>query len=487
MGWMDYKGLDVPAEGQRGEAGRKLAGDLRELADRAPYWADRAPTADDDETQGFSPGSLWLDVSTQIFHICITSSPSTSVWRPLFLRTSTSLILLPTDATSAIQRDSGGNARGQGAVDFQTQRFDDSLVASGNFAFVSGKDNIAYGQASHAEGICTSSQGDASHSEGYSTVAYGWYSHAEGEFSISFASAGHAEGYFCRADGYCAAHAEGAYTCASEQGSHAEGSFSLATGFSSHAEGYFAISSGSNSHAEGNETLASGTGSHSEGDHTISSGLYSHAEGEYTVASGAGSHAEGYSTTASGHCGSHAEGSDTTAYGYHSHSEGIGTLAFGAGSHAEGAYSLANLPYQHSQASGRFTSIGDAQFSRKVSRALTTDDTPTELSPGDRLLLSPNSTWSYFIQASARRTGTNDEAAGYEFRGVITKMSSAASTRIVGSTKFVLGEDTPAWDMNVTADTTNGSLKLEVVGETGKSVRWVATSFWTQVVTVVED
>jgi hypothetical protein len=38
----------------------------------------------------------------------------------------------------------------------------------------------------------------------------------------------------------------------------------------------------------------------------------------------------------------------------------------------------------------------------------------------------------------------------------------------------VLGETNNAWDVSLTADTTNGSLKLTVTGEAAKTIRWAA-------------
>lgn len=52
------------------------------------------------------------------------------------------------------------------------------------------------------------------------------------------------------------------------------------------------------SHIEGGQTIASGNYSHAEGYQTTASGNYSHAEGNNNVASGSCSHAEGYYTTA---------------------------------------------------------------------------------------------------------------------------------------------------------------------------------------------
>jgi hypothetical protein len=54
-------------------------------------------------------------------------------------------------------------------------------------------------------------------------------------------------------------------------------------------------------------------------------------------------------------------------------------------------------------------------------------------------------------------------------------MAGAANTFIQGSVnKTVLAESNPSWDINISADAANGSLRVRVTGEAGKIIRWVA-------------
>lgn len=133
-----------------------------------------------------------------------------------------------------------------------------------------GKNTLAMGDYSFAQGFNVSATGDYSHAEGNETTASSAYSHAEGGNTT----------------------ASGVY-------SHAEGSYTKASGNASHSEGYNTTASGTNSHAEGYETTASKDYSHAEGDNTTASGYCSHAEGSDTKASGFISHAEGKTTIAS--------------------------------------------------------------------------------------------------------------------------------------------------------------------------------------------
>lgn len=121
-----------------------------------------------------------------------------------------------------------------------------------------------------------------------------------------------------------ASHAEGTNTKALEEGAHAEGSFTTAAGTASHAEGMTTAASGSGSHAEGRSTKALGSGSHTEGVLTTAAGESAHAEGSSTQAVGRSSHTEGCETLAKG-AYSHAEGFKTIAPEY-AHVQGTSNI-----------------------------------------------------------------------------------------------------------------------------------------------------------------
>lgn len=53
--------------------------------------------------------------------------------------------------------------------------------------------------------------------------------------------------------------------------------------------------------------------------------------------------------------------------------------------------------------------------------------------------------------------------------------ANAGTTALIGSvSKTVLAETNVAWDAAVSADTTNGSILIQVTGEAAKTIRWVA-------------
>jgi len=133
---------------------------------------------------------------------------------------------------------------------------------------------------------------------------------------------------------------------------------------------------------------------------------------------------------------------------------------------------------QFTRASGIFSTVGDAQISSFISRNETTTNVQTELfldGASGRLVIPDQTTWTFDIIISARRTDVDDESAGYKLEGVIDRNTGVATTALVGTLlKTVIGEDTAAWDVTAEADAANGALVIKVTGENAKTIRWVA-------------
>lgn len=150
----------------------------------------------------------------------------------------------------------------------------------------------------------------------------------------------------------------------------------------------------------------------------------------------------------------------------------LGSVAIG-----DGASSV--LPGALTQASGKFSQSGDAQLGSYIARNITTTSAWKSLfldGATQQLLVAPNSAMSFVINIMARRTDTSGSEGGvYEIRGGVDRATTTISTRILGTTsKTVVSEDNPLWDVRAIADGTNGALNIQVKGETGKTVRWVA-------------
>ena len=182
-----------------------------------------------------------------------------------------------------------------------------------------------------------------------------------------------------------------------------------------------------------------------------------------------------YDENASGFVAPVAAGTNSIALG-----SGAETSASAPGSLGIGLQSLARTQGGVVQASGRFASTGDAQAGRYMVRTVTINATPTELfvdgtAGSVRVVLADDSTWSFRIQITAHRTDVSDGHAGYVAQGVIYRGAGAATTSLQGNiNKTVLAESNPQWDINITADAVNGSLKVTGTGQAGKTIRWVA-------------
>jgi hypothetical protein len=114
------------------------------------------------------------------------------------------------------------------------------------------------------------------------------------------------------------------------------------------------------------------------------------------------------------------------------------------------------------------------------SKVLTTDTAVA--STTNQLILRNNSTQSFSITVSARRTDAFNESAGFKFEGVIDRNGVASTTSLVGTpVKTVLGRDIADWDCNITADTINGGLSITVTGEINKTIKWVAVCDYVEV------
>ena len=157
-----------------------------------------------------------------------------------------------------------------------------------------------------------------------------------------------------------------------------------------------------------------------------------------------------------------------------------GTNAVGIGTGAS-----ATLYGQKATANGSFATAGDAQTTTLIVRNQTTNATSTELfldGSAQRVVVPNNCVWTFDILIAGRRTDATGGGAGYRFTGVLRKDTTNASITFIGTpSKQVLGETNTSWNATLTADTTNGALRVNVVGEASKNINWVATITATQV------
>ncbi|MDC0117552.1 hypothetical protein OAI16_06635, partial [Flavobacteriaceae bacterium] len=125
---------------------------------------------------------------------------------------------------------------------------------------------------------------------------------------------------------------------------------------------------------------------------------------------------------------------------------------------------------------------GMAQYGCFVLKSDTTDATPEALTTDktaagtdDQVILPNNSAYSFSGTIVARQqASTGTACAAWKIEGLIRREGSAGTTVLVNSATTVL-DNTPAWGMALTADVTNGGLKIEVTGAAATNIRWVAT------------
>ena len=95
-------------------------------------------------------------------------------------------------------------------------------------------------------------------------------------------------------------------------------------------------------------------------------------------------------------------------------------------------------------------------------------------SVGLRQVLSNNTTYTFEIVISARRTDLLTEFGGWKITGVIN--NTANSVAFSGTPSVNVLGNTSAWTVSVTADNTNKSLNVYVTGQTGKTINWTSVS-----------
>jgi hypothetical protein len=117
---------------------------------------------------------------------------------------------------------------------------------------------------------------------------------------------------------------------------------------------------------------------------------------------------------------------------------------------------------------------------RAEATATTTNSTQTTLTyTVGSGTLDANSTVAFFGIVTARRTDADGENDGFEFKGIIYRDATAASTTLVALQMNQLGAT--AWSVDVQADTTNGAILIKVTGATSKTISWKAHLYKTAV------
>ena len=124
---------------------------------------------------------------------------------------------------------------------------------------------------------------------------------------------------------------------------------------------------------------------------------------------------------------------------------------------------------------------GNSQAALLVLGRQTTDATATVLTSdtasarGTNQIILPNNSAYYFTGEVISGVTGGGDSKGWEIAGVIKRGANAASTTLVGSTVTSLYADAGAatWTIGLTADTTNGGLKVTFTGQASTTIRTV--------------
>jgi hypothetical protein len=202
---------------------------------------------------------------------------------------------------------------------------------------------------------------------------------------------------------------------------------------------------------------------------TVSGGADNTANGEYSAISGGRyNNASGGHATIGGGIYNQVTGLwDATVGGGH------GNRAEAQGSTIPGGVQARTVSYgQMAYASGQFTTTGDAQTSIYVVRGTTDDDAwhSLYLDGVDRqIFVASGRTMTFDILVVGRTQG--GKSNGYRITGVVENVSGTLS---VWYSVSDFHEDDSGWGVQVITAADN-TLHVQVNGDTGDTVRWVAT------------
>ena len=214
--------------------------------------------------------------------------------------------------------------------------------------------------------------------------------------------------------------------------------------------------SGESSAAGGYQSTASGFGSWAYGQLASATQLYAAAWGSTTV-SGVAGFGTGLRGTLSGRA-AFCTGTDPNAYLMNS--VVVGTYYFASNGDAQ---STLCFPMSCSTTNATTTELlSKESFGPTTSKAL----------------IPANTAWAFEITVIARKQSGGDHAM-FTRRGLIYRNATVGTTAIEGSVQTV-GTDIASagaagWSVTLTADTTNGALKVEFTGQAATNIRTVAS------------
>ncbi len=394
----------------------------------------------------------------------------------------------------ALYKDNASSATTPVASGTNALALGNTAVASGENAFAIGSDtdatglnSLALGKGAQAVstrciaiGLNASAQADRSIAIGNNgNVANATYATAIGSGSVGSGSEAHGSGSVALSN----ARAGGSDSFAAVIGNNtttygATATHSVAFSYLAKATANYAFAQGYESQALGNGDVA--LGFQAQANQGVALGYKGRATATraFGVNNNTNGGATGNSSTAIGDS-CLASGVGSVAIGFAGTADAFGSVAIGRTPNVNG---IRKLAYAVTSLSGNYD--GSSQTGIQVLSAATTDATATALaahgtaSTDNQVILPNNSAYSFSGTIIARESATNgSDYASWEIKGALLRDANAAST-VLGNgiqNKLYATSGASAWAIALTADTTNGGLKIEVTGAASTNIRWVAT------------
>jgi hypothetical protein len=429
---------------------------------------------------------------------------------------------------------SGGNKRGQYAVDWQLLRNANTQVASGNRSVILGGFNnrsaadysITGGESNNVTGTHSVALGSGNGISGIASIALGASNTVSSDQSGAIGTTnniGSGRNYAFAAGGINTISTAGQYQTALGYFNTVSNNVSVGIGFQNTSSGSAAVAlgqqntaSGQNATAIGRSNIASagdavsigtlnsnsGYGSQVLGFQMTVSGTYATGIGNGSTVGGARAISFGYANSANGESSVNIGNVNTTsaqasrAFGQSNIASAIHSTAIGSGNTASGEYSLAlgasssthGIYGRQTYASGQEGTAGDSQASKFVLHERTTDATPTTITTNssaagttNQVILSNQSAYRFKGSIVGKQSGSTN-ASVWDVDGFLVRGANAAATTLNVS-NVTLVENTPAWGTpTLAADTTNGGLQVQVIGAAATNIQWTAVIETTEVI-----
>lgn len=348
------------------------------------------------------------------------------------------------------------------------------------------RDNASSATTPVASGTNAVAMGDTAVASGDNAFALGNDTDATGLNSLALGKGAQAVSTRCIAIGLNASASADRAISIGNNGNVVTATYGTSIGSGSSGGGSTVAGSGavalSNARAGGSDSFAAIIADNTSSYGATGSG--SAAIMNYAKASGNNSGAFGF--------GANATNTMAYAFGAQTFATGNSSVTLGRNSLASATYSICigNSGQNNIQSSIKFSGSqhanqGDAQIGLYPLMADTTDATATAMvtnhksGPGagtsNQIVLPNNSAYAFHGTIVARqKAGDGTACAAWKIEGLIRREGSAGTTVLVNSATTVL-DNTPSWGMALSADTTNGGLKVQVTGAASTNIRWTTS------------